>query len=436
MTGFVELRDTLLDTAATGYSSGGKQAARELTSDERSLIGCSGASRGVGAVIPSGNEERTPMSKLRVLLIFGTRPEAIKMAPVVKACLARPESIETVVCLTGQHREMLKQVTDYFDLHADMDLQLMQPNQSLAQLTARCIQGLDEVVQKVEPHCIVAQGDTTTVMASSMVAFYRRIPLVHVEAGLRTGNMQAPWPEEFNRRVTGLVADLHCAPTQRSADNLLREGVDPATVHVTGNTVIDSLLWAVERERANDAPWSEKYKALGDRRMVLITGHRRENFGQGFQDICKAIRRLSDQFPDVEFVYPVHLNPNVQRPVFEILGDRPNIHLVEPAPYPEFVWLMDRSSILLTDSGGVQEEGPSLKKPILVMRETTERPEAMESGAVELVGTSVDKIVERLSTLLNDPVLYARRQIDVNPYGDGHAAERIVELMLKQEWQK
>jgi UDP-N-acetylglucosamine 2-epimerase (non-hydrolysing) len=236
--------------------------------------------------------------------------------------------------------------------------------------------------------------------------------------------------------VTGLVADLHCAPTQRSADNLLREGVDPATVHVTGNTVIDSLLWAVERERANDAPWSEKYKALGDRRMVLITGHRRENFGQGFQDICKAIRRLSDQFPDVEFVYPVHLNPNVQRPVFEILGDRPNIHLVEPAPYPEFVWLMDRSSILLTDSGGVQEEGPSLKKPILVMRETTERPEAMESGAVELVGTSVDKIVERLSTLLNDPVLYARRQIDVNPYGDGHAAERIVELMLKQEWQK
>jgi len=200
--------------------------------------------------------------------------------------------------------------------------------------------------------------------------------------------------------------------------------------------VIDSLLWAVERERANDAPWREKYKALGDRRMVLITGHRRENFGQGFQDICKAIRRLSDQFPDVEFVYPVHLNPNVQRPVFEILGDRPNIHLVEPAPYPEFFWLMDRSSILLTDSGGVQEEGPSLKKPILVMRETTERPEAMESGAVELVGTSVDKIVERLSTLLNDPVLYARRQIDVNPYGDGHAAERIVELMLKQEWQK
>lgn len=374
------------------------------------------------------------MSKLRVMLIFGTRPEAIKMAPVVRACLARPEAIETVVCLTGQHREMLKQVTDYFDLHADIDLQLMQPNQTLAQLTARCIQGLDETVQKVQPHTMVAQGDTTTVMAASMVAFYRRTPLVHVEAGLRTGNMMAPWPEEFNRRVTSLVAALHCAPTQRSADNLLSEGVDPRTVHITGNTVIDALLWAVDRERANDAKWRAKYASLGDRRMVLITGHRRENFGQGFQDICTAIRQLADQFPQVEFVYPVHLNPNVQRPVFEILGQRQNVHLVEPAPYPEFVWLMDRSSVILTDSGGVQEEGPSLKKPILVMRETTERPEAMEAGAVELVGTSIERIVDRVSTLLEDPVEYAQRQIETNPYGDGSAAQRIVELMLKQEW--
>ncbi len=374
------------------------------------------------------------MSKLRVMLIFGTRPEAIKMAPVVRACLARPEAIETVVCLTGQHREMLKQVTDYFDLHADIDLQLMQPNQTLAELTARCIQGLDETVQKVQPHAMVAQGDTTTVMAASMVAFYRRTPLVHVEAGLRTGNMMAPWPEEFNRRVTSLVAALHCAPTQRSADNLLREGVDPKTVHITGNTVIDALLWAVDRERANDAKWRAKYASLGDRRMVLITGHRRENFGQGFQDICTAIRQLADQFPQVEFVYPVHLNPNVQRPVFEILGQRTNVHLVEPAPYPEFVWLMDRSTVILTDSGGVQEEGPSLKKPILVMRETTERPEAMEAGAVELVGTSIERIVDRVSTLLDDPVEYAQRQIETNPYGDGFAAQRIVELMLKQEW--
>lgn len=374
------------------------------------------------------------MSKLRVMLIFGTRPEAIKMAPVVRACLARPEAIETVVCLTGQHREMLKQVTDYFDLQADIDLQLMQPNQTLAELTARCIQGLDETVQKVQPHAMVAQGDTTTVMAASMVAFYRRTPLVHVEAGLRTGNMMAPWPEEFNRRVTSLVAALHCAPTQRSADNLLREGVDPKTVHITGNTVIDALLWAVDRERANDAKWRAKYASLGDRRMVLITGHRRENFGQGFQDICTAIRQLADQFPQVEFVYPVHLNPNVQRPVFEILGQRTNVHLVEPAPYPEFVWLMDRSTVILTDSGGVQEEGPSLKKPILVMRETTERPEAMEAGAVELVGTSIERIVDRVSTLLDDPVEYAQRQIETNPYGDGSAAQRIVELMLKQEW--
>jgi UDP-N-acetylglucosamine 2-epimerase (non-hydrolysing) len=368
------------------------------------------------------------------MLVFGTRPEAIKMAPVVRECLARPDELETIVCLTGQHREMLRQVTDYFEIKADTDLQLMRPNQTLADLTARCIHGLDEAIQKYLPHCVVAQGDTTTVMASSLVAFYRHLPMVHVEAGLRTGNLMAPWPEELNRRITSLVASLHCAPTQRSAANLLKEGVAPASVHVTGNTVIDALLWAVDRERANDAKWRQKHANLQDHPMVLITGHRRENFGQGFRDICTSIRKLSDRYPRVDFVYPVHLNPNVQGPVFDVLGQRPNVQLIDPAPYPEFVWLMDRSTVILTDSGGVQEEAPSLKKPILVMRETTERPEAMEAGAVELVGTSVDRIVDRVSALLDDPVEYASHQIDKNPYGDGRAAERIVDLMLKQEW--
>jgi UDP-N-acetylglucosamine 2-epimerase (non-hydrolysing) len=358
------------------------------------------------------------------------------MAPVVRECLARPDQLQTIVCLTGQHREMLQQVTDYFQLKADRDLQLMRPNQTLAELTARCIEGLDQAFQEYEPHCVVAQGDTTTVMATSLVAFYRRVPVVHVEAGLRTGNLQAPWPEELNRRITSLVASLHCAPTRRSAENLLREGIDPATVHVTGNTVIDALLWAVDRERARDSVWRSKYERLGDRRMVLITGHRRENFGQGFQDICESIRRLAERYPRVEFVYPVHLNPNVQGPVHEILGRCPNVHLTDPAPYPEFVWLMDRSTVILTDSGGVQEEAPSLQKPILVMRETTERPEAMEAGAVELVGTSVERIVDRMAALLDDPVEYAQHQIDTNPYGDGNAAARIVDLMLQQEWQR
>jgi UDP-N-acetylglucosamine 2-epimerase (non-hydrolysing) len=310
----------------------------------------------------------------------------------------------------------------------------MQPEQTLSQLTARCIQALDETIDRFRPHCVVAQGDTTTVMAASLVAFYRQVPFVHVEAGLRTGNLMAPWPEELNRRITSLTASLHCAPTNQAASHLWAEDVDPERVHVTGNTVIDALLWTVERERASDRHWRDKYPFLGERRMILITGHRRENFGQGFQDICIAISELADAYPDVDFVYPVHLNPNVRRPVFEILGRQKNVHLVEPAPYPEFVWLMDRSTLILTDSGGVQEEAPSLKKPILVMREITERPEAVEAGAVELVGTSRAKIVTGVSLLLNDPAEYAQRQIDQNPYGDGKAAERIVELMVNQKW--
>ena len=356
------------------------------------------------------------------------------MAPVVHECLRRPEHVAPIVCLTGQHREMLAQVTDYFGLAADLDLALMQPNQTLAELTARCFQGIDAALARFTPDCVVAQGDTTTVMVAALGAFYRRVPFVHVEAGLRTGNLQAPWPEEMNRRVASIVTAVHCAPTQRSADNLRAEHVDEKSIFVTGNTVIDALLWAVERERAGDARWRDKYARLGNGRMVLITGHRRENFGQGFQDICQSIATLAERFPDVQFLYPVHLNPNVQEPVRKLLGDKPNVHLTEPAPYPEFVWLMDRSTVILTDSGGVQEEAPSLRKPILVMRETTERPEALDAGAVELVGTSVARIVESVSKLLTDPSEYARRQLDKNPYGDGQAARRIVDIMLEQGW--
>ena len=361
--------------------------------------------------------------KLHCLLVFGTRPEAIKMAPVVRECLQRGDVMDATVCLTGQHREMLKQVTDYFEIQADLDLELMSHNQTLAGLTARCVVGLDQVLEEHKPHCIVVQGDTTTVMSAALAAFYRRVPLVHVEAGLRTGDMTAPWPEELNRCVTSLVTAVHCAPTQQSADNLLREGHAAQSVHVTGNTVVDSLLWTVERERAADRPWRAKHQAIGDRRMVLITGHRRENFGQGFRDVCHAVRKLATQFPDVEFVYPVHLNPNVQEPVHKILGGQRNIHLIAPVAYPEFVWLMDRSTLILSDSGGVQEEAPSLKKPVLVMRDTTERPEALDAGAVELVGTSAERIVQRSSILLRDADEYARHQVEKNPYGDGRAAE-------------
>ncbi|HUY33472.1 MAG TPA: UDP-N-acetylglucosamine 2-epimerase (non-hydrolyzing) [Pirellulales bacterium] len=364
-------------------------------------------------------------------MTFGTRPEAIKMAPVVHECRRRPEEIEPIVCLTGQHREMLAQVTDYFGIEADVDLALMRPNQSLAELTGRCLTGLDEVLARYRPDCVVAQGDTTTVMCAALAAFYRRIPFVHVEAGLRTGDMQAPWPEEMNRRVAGLVTALHCAPTRRAADNLLAERVAAETVHVTGNTVIDALLWAVDRERGRGAPWRRKYAALGERRMVLVTGHRRENFGGGMENICRAIATLAQRFGEVEFVYPVHLNPNVREPVQRLLAGLPNVHLLEPAPYPEFVWLMDRSTLILTDSGGVQEEAPSLKKPVLVMRDTTERPEALEAGAVELVGTDATKIVSRAGLLLTDPAAYRSRQLDINPYGDGRAAERIVSLVLE-----
>ncbi|MEM8680200.1 MAG: UDP-N-acetylglucosamine 2-epimerase (non-hydrolyzing) [Planctomycetota bacterium] len=369
---------------------------------------------------------------MRTLLVFGTRPEAIKMAPVVKACQKHDE-VEPLVCLTGQHREMLRQVTDYFQIDADYDLDLMQPSQSLATLTARCLEGLAEVVAEARPDCIVAQGDTTSVLAASIVAFYDRLPFVHVEAGLRTGDLWAPWPEEFNRRVSSLVTTLHCAPTEAAAANLLQEGHPASQVHVTGNTVIDALLETVDRERAR-AEWHEKYAFLAEQRMVLVTGHRRENFGAGFEQICRALAHLAERFPETQFVYPVHLNPEVQRPVYALLSPIENVHLTDPVPYPEFVWLMHRSDLILTDSGGVQEEAPSIKKPVLVMRETTERPEAVACGACELVGTDEQRIRERATSLLSDAAEYQRHQTDRNPYGDGRAADRIVDLMLQQDW--
>lgn len=372
------------------------------------------------------------MRKLEALLLFGTRPEAIKMAPIVHECRRRAGDVEAIVCLSGQHREILAPVVDYFQISPAYNLDLMQPNQTLADLTARCLQGVDQLLAELRPDCVVAQGDTTTVLATAMAAFYRRVPFVHVEAGLRTGNLDAPWPEEMNRRVASLATRLHCAPTPLAAEHLRHEGFDPQSIHVTGNTVIDALQWALERERRDDDHWRRRFAVLGDRKMVLITGHRRESFGEGLQSICRAIARLADSFPDVEFVYPVHLNPNVQLPVRHILANRPNVRLLEPATYPAFVWLMDRATLILTDSGGVQEEAPSLRKPVLVMRDTTERPEAVAVGAAELVGTSEARIVERVSVLLTNQDEYARRQVDTNPYGDGRAAPRIVDLMLDQ----
>jgi len=372
------------------------------------------------------------MTRLRVLLTFGTRPEAIKMAPVVLECRRRTEAIESIICVTGQHREMLNQVTDYFGIEPDVNLDLMTPGQTRAGFMARCLSDLDGVLARYQPDCLVAQGDTTTVMAAALAAFYRRVRFVHVEAGLRTRNLQSPWPEELNRRVASLATTLHCAPTRWAADNLLAEGTPADQVYVTGNTVIDALLATVERERSSGDRWRAAYPMLGDRRLVLITGHRRESFGEGFERICKAISILADRFPEVLFVYPVHLNPQLRDRVYASLGGHVNVELFGPVSYPEFVWLMDRSTLILTDSGGVQEEAPTLGKPVLVMRDTTERPEAVTAGVAELVGTSVERIVHAVTALMTAPSVCGIRKIPINPYGDGHAAERIVDLIVRQ----
>ncbi|QDV12558.1 UDP-N-acetylglucosamine 2-epimerase [Rosistilla oblonga] len=368
---------------------------------------------------------------IRPLIVFGTRPEAIKMAPIVSECYRRNETLAPIVCLTGQHREMVDQVVSYFGISVDSNLDLMSTNQTLASLTSRCIEGIDALISKYTPNCIVIQGDTTTVMATAIAAFYRSIKVVHVEAGLRTGNIHSPWPEEFNRRIASLATTIHCAPTVRAERSLLAEGIPKSQVHVTGNTVVDALLQTVERERLNSSIWDEKYSMIGDRRMVLVTAHRRESFGDGMESICNAIFAISRDFPECEFIFPVHLNPNVQEPVNRIIGASPNVHLVAPATYPEFVWLMDRCDFVLTDSGGVQEEAPSLEKEVLVMRETTERPEAVESGLARLIGTSARAIISESSRLLKRTRGAHQVAPATNPYGDGKAASRIVDLIAR-----
>jgi UDP-N-acetylglucosamine 2-epimerase len=312
-------------------------------------------------------------------------------------------------------------------------LSLMQDGQSTGALAGRCIEQLDGVIGRLQPDSVVVQGDTTTAMAASLAAFYRGIPLVHVEAGLRSGNLKEPWPEELNRRITTLATTLHCAPTRRAADALLAEGVAASAVHVTGNTVVDALMQTLERLPREAGRWARKYRSLDDRRMILVTGHRRESFGRGLENICRAVATLAKRFSDCSFVYPVHLNPNVQEPAGRLLDGLPNVMLAEPADYSEFVWLMDRSTLILTDSGGIQEEAPSLKKPLLVMRNATERPEVVEAGAARLVGTTTETIVAETTRLLTDPAEYRACQIDHNPYGDGHAAQRVGELILGRD---
>ncbi|MFN0017513.1 MAG: non-hydrolyzing UDP-N-acetylglucosamine 2-epimerase [Pirellulaceae bacterium] len=370
------------------------------------------------------------MPHLRPLLILGTRPEAIKMAPVVLECARLGQQIKPIICFTGQHDEMLRQVTDYFDINADFDLKVMSAGQSLAALTARCLTSLDDLVAREKPDCLVAQGDTTSVLAASMVAFYRQLPFIHVEAGLRTGNLQQPWPEEFNRRVASITTTLHAAPTERAKDNLLREGVPSQQIRVTGNTVIDALLWTSQRERQSKI-WPDRYGFLQDRQMVLITTHRRENHGGGLDQICQAIAKLARHFPETAFVLPVHLNPYVKSTVEGSLAGIANVHLLRPLPYPEFVWLMSRAKFILSDSGGVQEESPSLKRPVLVLRETTERQEAVECGAVELVGSNCESIVAWTTRLLTDEQAYRSMQVESSPYGDGKSAVRIVGWLLE-----
>ena len=377
----------------------------------------------------------------KILLVFGTRPEAIKMAPLVKKLQANPKEFQTVVCVTGQHREMLDQVLRLFDITPDYDLNIMKPNQDLYDITSRILLGMRDVLKEVQPDIVLVHGDTTTSMAAALAAFYQQIPVGHVEAGLRTGNIYSPWPEEMNRLMTGRIATVHFSPTPLAKQNLLQEHVDEAKIVVTGNTVIDALQMVVERLKNDEQLAGEvKDKVLNmgydvnrlseERRLVLITGHRRENFGEGFLNICHAIKNLSKNYPNVDFVYPMHLNPNVRKPVLEILGEgADNVFLIEPLDYLPFVYMMQHSTLILTDSGGVQEEAPGLGKPVLVMRDTTERPEAVEAGTVLLVGTNREKIEQGVSMLLDDTDCYRRMSEAVNPYGDGLACERIVDRL-------
>ena len=373
------------------------------------------------------------------MLVFGTRPEAIKMAPLVKEFQKHPREIETIVCVTGQHREMLDQVLHIFDIQPDYDLNIMKQGQDLYDVTARVLTGMRDVLKESRPDLVLVHGDTTTSTASALAAFYQQIPVGHIEAGLRTHNIYSPWPEEMNRLITGRIATYHFSPTSLSRQNLLDEGIEEEAITVTGNTVIDALYMVVDKIKA-DQSLDSRLKSILDtagydidrlnrgRRLVLITGHRRENFGAGFIHMCEAIKTLAEKYPEVDFVYPMHLNPNVRKPIHEVFGtgQLPNLFFIEPLEYLSFVYLMEKSDIVLTDSGGIQEEAPGLGKPVLVMRDTTERPEALEAGTVKLVGTDYDKIVGQVSALLDNQDYYDRMSEAVNPYGDGKACERII----------
>lgn len=379
-----------------------------------------------------------------VMLVFGTRPEAIKMAPLVKEFQKYPDKFRTVVCVTGQHRQMLDQVLEIFDIKPEYDLNIMKQGQDLYDVTARVLTGMRDVLEEVKPDVVLVHGDTTTSTAAALAAFYKQIPVGHVEAGLRTHNIYSPWPEEMNRQITGRIAEYDFAPTPLSKENLLNENVSEDKISVTGNTVIDALYWVVDKMKNDSNLDKELQKSLKDagydvnrlgkdKKLVLITGHRRENFGEGFISMCKAIKALTEKYPEVDFVYPMHLNPNVRKPIHEVFGENldglSNMFFIEPLEYLSFVYLMEKSNIVLTDSGGIQEEAPGLGKPVLVMRDTTERPEALSAGTVKLVGTDYEKIVNEVSALLDDSKLYDAMSKAVNPYGDGHACKRIVEKL-------
>ena len=377
----------------------------------------------------------------KIMLVFGTRPEAIKMAPLVKAFQAKNDEFETIVCVTGQHREMLDQVLHLFDIKPDFDLNIMKQGQDLYDITSRVLLGMRDVFKVCKPDVLFVHGDTTTSTAAALAGFYQQIPVAHVEAGLRTNAIYSPWPEEMNRQITGRIATYNLSPTQLSRQNLLKENVDENKITVTGNTVIDALHWVtakIKSDKKLDDNLSLDLKSkgydtkrlVGNRRLILITGHRRENFGDGFLHICHAIQDLAKKFPEVDFVYPMHLNPNVRKPIHQVFGEDlnnlGNIFFIEPLEYLPFVFLMEKSDIVLTDSGGIQEEAPGLGKPVLVMRNTTERPEAVDAGTVKLVGTDYDAIVDNVSKLLTDRNLYNKMSKATNPYGDGKACERII----------
>lgn len=381
----------------------------------------------------------------KVMLVFGTRPEAIKMAPLVKEFQKQPKRVETVVCVTGQHREMLDQVLKIFDIKPDYDLNIMKQGQDLYDVTARVLTGMRDVLKEVKPDVVLVHGDTTTSTAAALAAFYQQIPVGHVEAGLRTRNIYSPWPEEMNRLLTGRLATYHFSPTPLSRNNLIKESVDDRNIIITGNTVIDALYWVVDKIKNNKELDNELEDILSKagydvnrlnngKKLVLITGHRRENFGDGFINMCTAIKDLTVKYPDLDFVYPMHLNPNVRKPIHEVFGENlsglKNMFFIEPLEYLSFVYLMEKSSIVLTDSGGIQEEAPGLGKPVLVMRDTTERPEALDAGTVKLVGTDYNKIVNEVSSLIDDKAAYEKMSKAVNPYGDGLACGRIVNALL------